>query len=615
MALGSMLMAPAAWAGSTRPAPPAHTADYVVTEDAHSGDAFAATNTTADAGSIYQDVALNTSAGLTVCGSAWVRSQVPDTGASGTFALFLLGGSATDSNGGDFGGLGFGDGAWTKVQGCVEATGSHTTLRIQVYPTPGGPTVEVDDVHVDVSLAGDGSFELGNGAWAPYPNTSTNFVIYGNSPGAPEAHGGSHWAAVNTATDGGGIYQDVALDTSAGATVCGSAWVRSEAPDTGASGEFVLWLTGGSGADDAGGATFQSLPDGNDWTQVHTCVEATSAHTILRMQLYPTPSGATVEADDVNVTESLAVNGSFETGSSSWAVYPGSGTNFVVYGNAPGGTTAFGGSHWAAVNTTSNGGSIYQDIGLTTNPGDLVCGSAWVRSEAPDSGASGTFALWLLGGSADESASANFSGLSNGSNWAELHACVEATGSHTTLRIQLYPTAGGPTVEADDVDVTESLGADGGFETGSAPWAVYPGSATNFVVEHNGQVSATISTPVQTTPQPTRIPLPKGKHALKIKLEMRWSWRYAVTTLRNTKIGRFPHRTHLTVACRGRGCGRPSVLRATGPKPIHRLLRRLDGRRFRAGDVLTVTFTARGWTRERARIGIRNARLPRVSRG
>src|ERR1700759_5695668 len=102
MALGTLLMAPAALAMTVTPAPPAHAADYVVTEDAHSGGYFAATGTTSNGGGIYQDVALSTSAGQTVCGSAWVRSQVPDGGASGTFALFLFGGSATDSGGGQF---------------------------------------------------------------------------------------------------------------------------------------------------------------------------------------------------------------------------------------------------------------------------------------------------------------------------------------------------------------------------------------------------------------------------------------------------------------------------------------------------------------------------------
>jgi hypothetical protein len=616
MALGTLLTAPAALATPTTHTPPAREADYVVTENAHSGAYFAATNTTADAGSIYQDVALNTSVGQTVCGSAWVRSQVPDTSASGTLALFLLGSTATDSGGGQFGGLGFGNDAWTQVHGCVEATGTHTTLRIQLYPTPGGPTVEMDDVQVNVSMAGDGGFETGSGGWSVYPSTSTNYVIYANSPGAPTAHSGSHFAAVNTTTSGGGIYQDVALNTSAGATVCASAWARSEPPATGASGQFVMWLIGGTPTDDGGAATFSGLPNGNDWTQVHTCVDATGSHTLLRMQLYPAVGGPTVEIDDVNVTESLAANGGFESGSGPWAVYPSTSTSYAVYANAPGGTTAHSGSRWGAVNTSSTGGSIYQDVALNTSAGQVVCGSAWVRTETPATGASGTFALFLLGSSADDGAGANFTDLPNGDNWTQVHTCVEATGSHTLLRIQLYPAVSGPTVEIDDVSVTESLAANGGFETGTGSWAVYPGSGTNFVVNRNGQVSATIHTPVpvQPTPQPTPIPVPKGRHALKIKLVIKWTWRHGTTTLSGYKVGRFPHSTQFTVICAGKRCPRPLKASATGPKRIHALLRRLVGHRYHAGDVLTVTFTAKGWSRERARILIRDGRKPRVAR-
>ena len=95
---------------------------------------------------------------------------------------------------------------------------------------------------------------------------------------------------------------------------------------------------------------------------------------------------------------------------------------------------------------------------------------------------------------------------------------------------------------------------------------------------------------------------------------MKWSWRFGVTTLRLTRIGRFPHSTRLTVTCKGRGCGRPAKRSATGPKSVHRLLKRLTGHRYRAGDVVTISFTARGWKPERARITIRDGRLPRVSR-
>jgi hypothetical protein len=63
----------------------------------------------------------------------------------------------------------------------------------------------------------------------------------------------------------------------------------------------------------------------------------------------------------------------------------------------------------------------------------------------------------------------------------------------------------------------------------------------------------------------------------------------------------------------GRGCGRPAKRSAAGPKGVRRLLKRLTGHRYHAGDVLTITFTARGWKRERARITIRNGALPRVT--
>jgi hypothetical protein len=609
MALGALLTAPVALAAPATHAPPAHAADTVVTEDAHSGGYFAATSTTAGGGGIYQDVALSTSAGETVCGSAWVRSQVPNTGASGTFALFLLGSSATDSGGGQFGGLGFGDNAWTQVQDCVEATGSHTTLRVQFYPTPGGPTVEIDDVDVHVSLAANGSFETGGSSWVPYPSTN-NFVVDAND--ATTAHSGSHFAATNTTSDGGGFYQDIALDTSAGQTVCGSAWVRSEAPATGASGTFALFLLG-SAATDSGGANFSALSNGDHWTQVQACVEATGAHTTLRVQFYPTPGGPTVEVDDVDVDVSMAANGGFENGAGPWAPYPGTTTLYAPF--ASGATTAHSGAEFGAADTTDTNGGIYQDVAANTSAGQTVCGSTWVQTEAPATGASGTFALFGLGGTATDSGGANFSGLGNGDDWTQVHTCTEATGAHSLVRVQFYPTPNGPTLVMDDVNVDESLAANGGFENGPGGWAIYPDTtSTTYVVIPSGQIKATIVTPVQTSPQPTQIPLGRGKHALRIKLVIKWTWRYGTTRVSKVQIGHFPHSTHLTLTCKGKGCPRPLEVAAKGPKRIHALLKKLIGRRYRAGDVLTVAFTARGWKRERARIAIRRSRKPLVTR-
>ena len=591
-------------------------ADTVLVENAHSGSHYAATNTVSPGGGIYQDVALNTSAGQLVCASAWLRTELPSTGAAGTFSLYLRGTSAVDAGATTYSGLG-NLSNWTQAQTCAEATGSHTSLRIQFYPTPGSPTTEVDDVNVNVSLAANGGFENGAGPWARYPNTKSNFVVYANAPGAPPAYAGTHFAATNTASSGGGIYEDMALNTTAGETVCGSARVRTEYPGTGASGSFALWLTGNA-AHDGFSARYTGLPGGT-WSLVHTCTEATGSHTTLRVQLYPAVGSPTVDVDDVNVQESLAVNGGFENGGGPWQAYPGSKSNYTVYANAPGAAAAYAGTHFGATNTSSGGGGIIQDIPLTTVAGQTVCGSAEVRTEYPGTGASGTFALWLTGGTAHESGSAAYAGLGNGVNWSSVQACVEATGSHTNLRVQFYPKPGAPTVDIDDVNVYESPGANGGFEHGGAPWAVYPGSKSNYAVYANGQISETVTpppppAPVQPTPQPTPIPTPRARHALKVKLLMKWTWRFGTTTLRLTRVGRFPHSTRLTVSCKGRGCGRPAKRTAAGPKGVHRLLKRLTGHRYRAGDVITVTFTARGWKRERARITIRNGRLPRVSR-
>ncbi len=75
-----------------------------------------------------------------------------------------------------------------------------------------------------------------------------------------------------------------------------------------------------------------------------------------------------------------------------------------------------------------------------------------------------------------------------------------------------------------------------------------------------------------------------------------------------------PHSTRFSISCKGPRCPRPQTLRAAGPKRIHAVLKRLVGHRYHAGDVLTVSFTAKGWKRERAKITIRDGRKPKVAR-
>jgi hypothetical protein len=116
----------------------------------YEGSYFAATNTWQSGGSFYQDVSRTINTGDIYCASAQVGTQGASGGASGTIALFFL--YNTDEGAGQtFSNLpgGGGDGTvWTPTQVCLKATRPHSSLRVQFYPTPNGPTVIVDDVRV-----------------------------------------------------------------------------------------------------------------------------------------------------------------------------------------------------------------------------------------------------------------------------------------------------------------------------------------------------------------------------------------------------------------------------------------------------------------------------------
>ncbi len=563
-----------------------------------SGSFYAATSTTSPGGGAYEDMALSTSPGQLVCGSAWLRTEFPATGAAGTFAVWLIGGAYSDGGSTRYSGLSTLTN-WTQAQTCVEATTSHSALRVQFYPAQGSPTVNMDDIDVHESLGVNGGFEQGGAGWGPYPGTSSNFSVYTGS-----AHSGSAYGATNTASAGGGIYQDVPLTTDAGETICASAWVRTEGTSPGASGSFALWLMGGSTASDHGGAHYSGL--GTGWTQLHTCVEASTNRNTLRLQFYPDIGSPTVEIDDVEAHISLAANGGFERGGAGWSPYPGTSSNFSVYTGS-----AHSGSAYGATNTASAGGGIYQDVPFNATAGDTLCGSVWVRTEGTSTGAFGSFALWLMGGAAaSDHGGVQYSGLPNGV-WTQVSTCVEATRARSALRLQLYPGIGSPTVEMDDVDVELSLAANGGFEYGSGPWSSYPNTQSSFGVYPASQVTFTLPPPpVVTTPQPTTLPVPRSRHALRVRVALSWTWRYGITRLNRVRFGRHPGRIAVTIVCHGHGCPRPLRLIASGSAGLRKLLRRLHDRRYRAGDHLLITLTAPGYLPERAELIIRYGRLP-----
>jgi hypothetical protein len=439
---------------------------------AYAGAHYAATNASSPGGGFYEDInGVTIEPGDTYCGSAELRDQLNETGASGSFVIWLIGGSSNENGTANFSNLGHGAN-WEQYSTCVTATTAHSQLRIQFYPAVGSPTVDVDAVDVHDSLqvaapvAQNGGFESGSTPWQS--SSGSNFVVYANGQiGANDkAFAGTHYAASNASSPGGGFYEDITgLTINSGDSFCGSAELRDQLSETGAAGSFAIWLMGGS-SNESGSVNYSHLGNGANWKQFSTCATATTAHTQVRIQFYPTPGTPTVDVDavtvqdDLDIQESVSQNGSFESGMAPWQ--EGGHSNFAVYANGQIGASdaAYAGAHYAATNASGPGGGFYEDInGITVEPGDTFCGSAEIREQLNETGGSGTFVIWLMGGTSNENGITTFSNLGNGANWKQFSTCATATTAHSQVRIQFYPTVGGGTV---DVDAVETGNVSGG---------------------------------------------------------------------------------------------------------------------------------------------------------
>jgi hypothetical protein len=122
----------------------------------------------------------------------------------------------------------------------------------------------------------------------------------------------------------------------------------------------------------------------------------------------------------------------------------------------------------------------------------------------------------------------------------------------------------------------------------------------------------TTTGPVVTTPVPTPLPVAHGDRALRIRVTLSWTWDGPHIRLRKVTVGTMPGDTKLTMGCSGQGCPRHSGRKVSGARTVRRALLRMAGRRYRAGDVLSVKLTAKGWRQERARIFFRNGKKPLV---
>lgn len=149
----------------------------------------------------------------------------------------------------------------------------------------------------------------------------------------------------------------------------------------------------------------------------------------------------------------------------------------------------------------------------------------------------------------------------------------------------------------------------------------FSGTGNVFSMAHGATLSVTYTPPappttttgpVVTTPVPTPLPVAHGVRALRIKVVLSWTWNGPRIRLRKVKVGTMPGDTKLTMSCEGGGCPRRSVAKVAGARKVRRALVRLAGRRYRAGDVLSVKLTAAGWRQERARVFFRNGKRPLI---
>jgi hypothetical protein len=420
----------------------------------YEGSAYTSVSATQALGSIYQDINRTISPGDTFCANAHVVTEGEATNGGGTFALFLTGGTVETSNK-SLGDLPNGN-HWTPVSTCVTATSAHSAVRVQYYPAVGGPAIGIDAVDVHQSIAKNGGFNNGFNNWTVVPGSQ--YATYGPGTTGNNPYEGSGFAATNTTVSEGGIYQDINLTVNAGDTFCANAQVATQGTARGAGGRFAIWLAGGT--QEQSYTDFANVPGGDNWTPISTCVTATTTHNRVRVQFYLYPNAPTLVVDAVDVHQSIAENGGFNNGFNNWTGAPDS--NWSTYGPNVTGNNPYEGTGFAATNTTvAASGGIYQDVNLTVKAGDTFCGSAQVATQGTTKGASGSFALWLIGGSQENSVT-TYANLPGGNDWTPISACITAATAYSKLRVQFYPDPNTGTVVIDDVDVRQSLAVNDG---------------------------------------------------------------------------------------------------------------------------------------------------------
>jgi hypothetical protein len=121
--------------------------------------------------------------------------------------------------------------------------------------------------------------------------------------------------------------------------------------------------------------------------------------------------------------------------------------------------------------------------------------------------------------------------------------------------------------------------------------------------------SSTVLDQTITTSNPQSTPAPSGPRALHARFVISWRWNGATTLLRSLRVKNLPRNAHVSVRCAGKHCPR---LRASakGARKVATMLRKLGGRRLRAGQALFITVTAPRHAAERIVVHIRDGHPP-----
>ncbi len=264
-----------------------------------------------------------------------------------------------------------------------------------------------------------------SGGW-PVLAAGTNVANYttGQVPGE-SARSGRRYLATNTPSSGGSVYQDIGLKPGSAEHVLRHRVGAHAVPTApGARGTMCCGSGFGGSYNDSGSVRFSGLGNGSNWRQVSTCVQATTAHSFMRVQFYPDP-GYPHPRDPT----SMSTNRWWRTVGWMSGSWPGSprGPNVANYttGQVPGESARSGRRYLAATRLWQRDPSIRTSGSRSPAVPSTYCATAWVRTQYPATGARGTYVVWLVGGSYNDSGSVRFSGLGNGSNWRQVSTCVQ----------------------------------------------------------------------------------------------------------------------------------------------------------------------------------------------